>query len=556
MGDASDVAVSGASLLVALQVVSRAVTFLANQAVLRFLTPEVLGISTQLEVFYLSILFFSRESLRVAVQRHRSAAAVSNSTAPDDRDIAKSVTARSNQEVINLGYIAIGLGLLSSVILGWSYLHAVSAAALAATPHLRGSLFIYAAAALLELISEPCFLLFQIRLQVRARASAESAGTLVRCIVVLATAVWTFRQRIDAGALPFALGQLCYGGTLLAVFAWYGSVLASAEGFGLLPKRLAAATVNSSTTMADESTDTYSLGYFYRPTLDLASSMFAQSFVKHILTQGDTFMVSILSTPTEQGVYALANNYGGLAARLIFQPIEETSRSYFSRLLSPQTLKKTDAANQKVSQGSTVPRAAASKAASQLATIIRCYAIIAVPLAAVGPTAAPLLLSLIAGPRWASSGAGACLSAYVWYIPLMALNGVLEAFVASVATQSQVHQQSLWMGAFSLIFVTAGAVFLRFLGWGAIGLVAANGVNMACRIVWCLFFITTYFRPLGVRFDLRALRPKPQSCLVAAAAAHLIKKIGERSGSVLTAGDTILALAKIAAVAIPLVMVL
>ena len=62
--------------------------------------------------------------------------------------------------------------------------------------------------------------------------------------------------------------------------------------------------------------------------------MMAQSVVKHVLTQGDTFLVSLLSTPEVQGTYALANNYGGLLARLLFQPVEESSRTYFSRVLS------------------------------------------------------------------------------------------------------------------------------------------------------------------------------------------------------------------------------
>src|SRR3569833_2155608 len=50
--------VHGASILVVLQVASRAVTFIANQFLLRYLTARLLGISTQLEVFYFCVLFF------------------------------------------------------------------------------------------------------------------------------------------------------------------------------------------------------------------------------------------------------------------------------------------------------------------------------------------------------------------------------------------------------------------------------------------------------------------------------------------------------------------
>src|SRR5271155_2596960 len=56
----------GATLLIGLQVGSRALTFIVNQILLRYLSPEILGISTQLEVYSISVLFFARESLRVA----------------------------------------------------------------------------------------------------------------------------------------------------------------------------------------------------------------------------------------------------------------------------------------------------------------------------------------------------------------------------------------------------------------------------------------------------------------------------------------------------------
>jgi oligosaccharide translocation protein RFT1 len=565
-------AVSGASLLVVLQLVSRAVTFLANQGVLRFLTPAVLGTSAQLEVLYLSVLFFARESLRVAIQRHRFEGAATGNGSPVDqqseepalaagerRMSERQSLATTSQEVVNLGYIAIPLGLIATVILASIYLRSLSSATLASTPIIRTSLSVYAGAAMLELFSEPCFVLLQIRLQIRARATAEALGTLIRCIATLGVSIWTSRRGTDAGALPFALGQLCYSSTLLLVFLWYGSALASREGFRLLPQRLGASPRSTGAEPnATEDRVWHVWGYFYRPTLSLASSMVAQSFIKHLLTQGDTFMVSILSTPNEQGIYALANNYGGLAARLVFQPVEETSRSYFSRLLAPQgpDSRILDKDNSQAPSTTPASKAAASKAASDLATVIRCYVALSIPLTAIGPTAAPLVLFLIAGPRWALSGAGACLSAYVWYIPVMALNGVLEAFVASVATQAQIYTQSLWMGAFSVIFATMGVLFLRVLGWGAIGLVAANGVNMTCRIIWSLIFIAAYFRGSGVKFDLGSLLPKPQSCLVAAGAAHVVAKIGQGGSSSVTVADTLFTLAKIGAVAVPLVLTL
>jgi oligosaccharide translocation protein RFT1 len=138
----------------------------------------------------------------------------------------------------------------------------------------------------------------------------------------------------------------------------------------------------------------------------------------------------------------------------------------------------------------------------------------------------------------------------------MALNGVLEAFVASVATEPQVHVQSLWMSLFSLVFAATGVVFLRVLGLGAVGLVIANSVNMACRIIWCLWFTRSFFRRLGVDMKFRTLLPNPLAVLIAAAGAHVAAKFSAPDLISGTVSDKFFALAMIAGVALPLFLVL
>ncbi|KAI0399561.1 Rft-1-domain-containing protein [Xylaria palmicola] len=499
-------AVRGASLLIVLQIASRAITFVANQLLLRFLTAQLLGVSAQLEVYYLSVLFFARESLRVAVQRQGTNDG--DGSRPGNRGARQGSRAASvtdSQSVVNIAHLSFGLGLVSSLGLGWAYLRYVDAAT-ASTAYLNAALRIYGAAALVELLSEPAFVVLQHRLRFGPRAAAESAATFLRCLVTFGAANWGWRQSLDLGVLPFALGQLAYGLGLLAVYAWYGSRLARSEGFSLLPRR-----VDRRDPTPGGKTDTppppadgaYALGYFFAPTLQLASSMMSQSLVKHVLTQGDTFLVSILSDPRSQGVYALANNYGSLLARLVFQPIEESSRNYFSKLLSsapaPAPAGGEDA--------SATAEARVRRARADLRTLLRFYLLLSVVVVGVGPYAAPLLVQVVAGPRWSGSGAGSVLARYCLYVPLLAVNGVAEAFVASVASESDVHRQSLWMGAFSLAFAAAGFVSLRLLGLGAAGLVYANAINMLCRIVWSGGFISRYFRRSGVEFGWGGLVP-------------------------------------------------
>ncbi|EGS20219.1 uncharacterized protein CTHT_0047350 [Thermochaetoides thermophila DSM 1495] len=455
-------ALRGASVLILLQVASRAITFVANQLLLRFLTAPLLGVSTQLEVYYLSVIFFARESLRVAIQRQNSFA---QNGCEQEKSTSNSTGA---QAVVNLGYLSFALGIPLAVILGSLYLQSLSATTLQSAPNLVVSLYIYGFAAVLELASEPAFVVMQTRLQFGTRATAESFATFIRCLVTLASAAWGAGRGL--GVLPFALGQLSYGFGLLVVYSWRANSLAKSEGFSLLPRRIPQVSSNDKPTeskpeigQSDAPPSPFVLSCFYRPTLQLASSMMAQSVVKHILTQGDMFLVSIFSTPTAQGVYALANNYGGLLARLVFQPIEESSRSYFSRMLSPLTASVT-LSSQKESADQLKGRTSDDrhhKAASHLQSLLKFYLLLSLVITTLGPAAAPSILALITGPRWAGSGAGDCLAAYMWYIPFLGVNGVVEAFVASVATEREVHQQSAWMGVFSAVFAIVGGLSER-----------------------------------------------------------------------------------------------
>lgn len=491
----------GASLLIILQLLSRLITFIANQLLLRFLTAPLLGLSTQLEVYYLSVLFFARESLRVAIQRQDSPS--------KDRKT-------ESQTVINLGYLSIVLGAFVSLGLGWMYLAYATEATLA-TPYLPLSLRLYGVAAMVELLSEPCFVLLTTRLEFGTRAAAESIATFVRCLVVFGAAIYASRVGVDIGVLPFALGQLSYGTILVLVYVASTYRIASSVGFSLLP-----------TSISPE----FLWSYFDRATIRLAGSMMAQSVVKHILTQGDTFLISLLSTPQVQGVYALANNYGGLLARLLFQPVEESSRSYFSRLLATVTAKSP----------------AVQEAERSMNTLMRLYILLSAVIIAVGPVAAPPLLSIVAGKQWAGAGAGDVLGVYCFYIPFLALNGLTESFVASVASENEVHKQSVWMSAFSGAFVTAAYLFMKIVPLGATGLVLANIINMLCRIVWSVIFIKAYFKNLGAPFSLRKVVPTT-SILVAVGTLFALRQMP-------LDGDILMTLVKIGGTAIPMVLVM
>lgn len=210
-------AVRGASLLILLQWATRIVTFLANQTLIRYVTAELLGISTHLDVYYLSIIIFSRESLRSAIQRQgtitsdQSTASsgqgdiqARNKKDDDDddthqQDFHRASQAETPQAIVNLAYLVAALGLPTAAVLGWMYVSALSEETLAAAPNLVAALCIYALATILELLSEPAFAVLLSRLQFGARAGAEWTGTILKCFVTLASAVWASWSGLKLG---------------------------------------------------------------------------------------------------------------------------------------------------------------------------------------------------------------------------------------------------------------------------------------------------------------------------------------------------------------------
>lgn len=198
-------------------------------------------------------------------------------------------------------------------------------------------------------------------------------------------------------------------------------------------------------------------------------------------------------------MYALSANYGGLIARMIFRPIEDACRNLFSQLCAPA--EPTSKGPAKSTNESGQARESVEQAASTFKLIMHAYSIVSLIIIAVGPTAAPLLLGVVAGSRWSKSGAGEVLGTYCYSIPLLAINGVSEAFVAAAANTKQLNIQSIWMGFFSAAFAGSAYVFLRILNLEAKGLVLANCVNMLLRCVFNLNFVSKFFATEGLEFS-------------------------------------------------------
>jgi oligosaccharide translocation protein RFT1 len=183
--------------------------------------------------------------------------------------------------------------------------------------------------------------------------------------------------------------------------------------------------------------------------------MTTQSVVKLLLTEGDKLIVSWFSPLQDQGGYAIAVNYGqqlfslllpivlltginiyislqlgSLLARIVFQPVEETSRIYFSKLLS------------NTSKSGTSRDGNLRQAATALISLLSIQCSMSVVFLVFGMGYMPIALHIFLPRQYLSTSAPNVLSAWVWYIPVLACNGVLEAFLSSVASPRELNNQS------------------------------------------------------------------------------------------------------------------
>jgi oligosaccharide translocation protein RFT1 len=449
---------SGTLYLILIQVMSRGLTFVGNQVLLRFLSPELLGLSVQLELFSVFVLYFSRESLRVALQRLPPAI---NS---DDRKggLAAKSKSEESQAIVNSSYIAIVIGLPLALVTAYLYQHNASQAVIL-SPGFNFALQVYVLATIIELLGEPSFAVLQQRLLYGARARSETLAAISKCVSACAAAFFFYSHGHSPSVLPAAIGQLCYALVVSIDYARTAFPIARANEFSMAIKSIKHA-------------PEYAWARFSKSLTSLAATLYGQSIFKQILTQGDAYILSFSTSLSDQGAFALASNYGGLIARLFFQPIEEDSRNAFGRLLAGATTGRRSSPD-------------VSKALERLVGICHLYGIVAIGSCCFLDQALPVMVRLIIGRTWWTPEISHVLTTYCYYIPFMGFNGILDAFVTSVATPAQLATQSIWMVVFTAIYAASAYGFLQVLGRGAEGLVLANIINMTLRIGWSMVFI-------------------------------------------------------------------
>ncbi|TNY24114.1 Rft protein-domain-containing protein [Rhodotorula diobovata] len=452
--------------LVGLQVASRLFSFGLNQALLRSTTPQAFGLATiQLDTLAGTVLFLLREGIRGAVVRTRT------STSPAEATLQRQSLLLPT--------------LLTPLAVGAFALYHTYASPSPAPPQYGAVLALYLLATVVELLSEPLYLrtLQSWETLTTRRVRVEGAAVLAKAVGTLATV----RAVSEADALlAFGVGQLVYSATIWAGLAW---VSASTGPW------------QHSTTIGLRRVD----GRLFDPAVTtLGWALTKQSVVKQLLTEGDKLAVGKFGSATDMGGYAVALNYGSLLARIVFQPLEESSRLYFSSLSAAaakapdrgdaERADKESSASPQYSTFEVAPTPDTLRAvASHLRLLLLFYSHLSLIFTCLAPSFTTPLLHLLLGSRWSRTSASPLLRAYALSLPFLAFNGLTEAFFQSVAPPRWIARGSAWLVACAGAFAASVWFLMRVRGWGAEGLVAANCVNLAMRTALSSVFVQRYF---------------------------------------------------------------
>lgn len=431
--------IKDALFLILAQAATKGFTFILNQLLLRRITPVVFGVAAYFEFINNTVLFFSREAERLTIQRIKC----------DDSQ-------NTHRAIVNFAYLPL---LLSWPILVVVYYIQKSSSLYVETisliPHFKWLMAILIALIQIELLAEPLYSLSQFEMNMKIRSKAESLAVFMKCLVTFSVILALQKDSYStiSPIFAFALGHLAYSMTTCLLY-WLNQLGA----YPIVHKLKNGSFLDSSV-------------------VPIFRSLCIQMIFKHLLTEGDTLLVSYLLSVSEQGAYSVISNYGSLLARLLFQPIEETLRVSLTKLL----------ANKESSPKSTY---------ESMEILIIFYANLCSLVVLGGYSNGSFMLRSILGnsKSWQKSDVFSVFPYYILYIPFMAFNGILEAFLSSASTHKEINRFSVFMSILSIAVLGLLYYLISELRLGIIGLVISNIINMSLRILYCSNFIASYYK--------------------------------------------------------------
>ncbi|KAL9651682.1 hypothetical protein ABK040_009297 [Willaertia magna] len=427
----------GLSHLLSFSFLSKLITFVANTFIIRQLDPNTKGYIFKLELFVNTIIYLSSECFVKACLREK------------EKDI-------KNTSSLSILY---GIITLIPCFTFWYYYYQID----------YFPLIIYSISAMIEIFARPMYIIATSELQFVIKIRIEFISLFVK-IITSALIVHLCNYNNELIIYYFGYSQLFYSISIFLLYLYY-------IGFKVIEFKV----INFNS-------------------LKLVNSFLYQSFVKYFLTEGEKHVLMTFQSQFNQGVYDLISNLGSIAARLLFQYIEETGFSIWSKINHNENEK--DKIDNELYSGVV------------LRILLKCTILLGCLFTFFGPSYSHTLIYLLYGKYWINTDASTLLGVYCFYILVMAVNGVTEAFLHASLNEKELIKLNYLMIWFSVIYLGISVIGLYLLPiYGTTILILANCFNMLMRITYSIIFILSYFKKESGKSILLQSLPKKQVLL-------------------------------------------
>lgn len=226
----------------------------------------------------------------------------------------------------------------------------------------------------------------------------------------------------------------------------------------------------------------------------LLRTFLGESLLRLVLSEGESFALTSLGSETARGYYQLIYSLGSLVARLLFRVWENACFVKWSREAS---LGHRDAA------------------VALLKLMLRLSFYTGFSFTLLGPPLTHTFLATMYTSRWATPQVSTALRLYFYGLPLMAWNGLLEAFLRAVASPAVLHRLQRCMVFETVVYI--GACYVTLAAFGNADtqgdsvsvLVLLNVFNMLWRCGASVYLLVTSPAPGAEEAAPPATSPAP-----------------------------------------------